>query len=79
MIARIELPYPYTYIAPADGSATVITGKHVPMLKPFVGMKLEITGANAGQYVVATYVPEVPGTLQPMRGRERLPACGPGP
>lgn len=62
MIARIELPYPYTYIAPADGSATVITGKHVPMLKPFVGMKLEITGANAGQYVVATYVPEVPGT-----------------
>ena len=62
MIARIEVPYPYTFAAPADGSATVISGKHLPMLQPFVGMKIEITGANAGEYVVATYDPEVPGT-----------------
>lgn len=62
MIARIEVPYLYTYTAPADGSATVISGKHIPMLKPFVGMKIEITGANAGEYVVATYVPEIPGS-----------------
>lgn len=62
MIARIEVPYSYTFTAPADGSATVISGKHLPMLLPFVGMKIEITGANAGEYVVATYDPEVPGT-----------------
>lgn len=62
MIARIEVPYPYTFAAPADGSATVISGKHLPMLQLFVGMKIEITGANAGEYVVATYDPEVPGT-----------------
>lgn len=62
MIARIEMPYPYTFTAPADGSATVISGKHLPMLHPFVGMRIEITGANAGEYVVATYDPEVPGT-----------------
>lgn len=62
MIARIEVPYSYTFTAPADGSATVISGKHLPMLLPFVGMKIEITGANAGEYVVATYDPAVPGT-----------------
>ncbi|MFK3815076.1 host specificity factor TipJ family phage tail protein [Pseudomonas sp. NPDC089407] len=62
MIARIEVPYPHTFTAPADGSATVISGKHLPMLQPFVGMRIEITGANAGEYVVATYNPEVPGT-----------------
>jgi hypothetical protein len=61
LIARIEVMYPYLFIAPADGSATVITGDHVPMLDPFVGMKIEITGANAGEYVVATYDPYVPG------------------
>lgn len=62
MIARIEVLYSYTFTAPADGSATVISGKHLPMLLPFFGMKIEITGANAGEYVVATYDPEVPGT-----------------
>lgn len=61
LIARIEVMYPYLFIAPADGSATVITGDHVPMLNPFVGMKIEVTGANAGEYVVATYDPYVPG------------------
>lgn len=61
LITRIEVMYPYLFIAPADGSATAITGDHVPMLNPFLGMKIEITGANAGEYVVATYDPYVPG------------------
>ncbi|MFJ3147532.1 host specificity factor TipJ family phage tail protein [Pseudomonas hunanensis] len=61
MIARIEVLYPYTFTAPVDGGATVISGDHVPMLKPSVGMKIEITGANAGEYVVASYAPFVPG------------------
>ena len=62
LISRIEVMYPYLFVAPADGSATVITGEHVPMLNPFVGMKIEITGANAGDYVVATYEPYIPST-----------------
>lgn len=62
MIARVEIPYPYSFTAPADGSATVISGKHLPMLQPFAGMKIEISGANAGEYVVATYEPEISGT-----------------
>lgn len=62
LIARIEALYPYFFAAPADGSATVISGKHVAMLGAFVGMKLEITGANAGEYTVASYTPEDPGT-----------------
>jgi hypothetical protein len=61
LIARIEVMYPYVFTAPADGSATVISGDHVPMLKPFVGMRLEVTGPNAGEYVVATYLPYEPG------------------
>ena len=74
MIARIEVLYPYTFTAPVDGGATVISGDHVPMLKPSVGMKLEITGANAGEYIVASYrpfvpgVPAVPGTASSVAG-----------
>lgn len=60
MIARIEVLYPYVFTAPADGSATIISGDHVPMIDPFVGMRIEITGANAGEYVVASYAPYVP-------------------
>lgn len=60
LIARIEVLYPYLFTAPADGSATIISGDHVPMLNPFVGMKIEITGANAGDYMVASYDPYVP-------------------
>lgn len=62
MIARVEILYPYTFTAPADGTATVISGQHLPMLGAFVGMKVELAGANAGEYVVATYTPEVPAT-----------------
>jgi hypothetical protein len=61
LIARIEIMYPYVFTAPADGSATVISGDYVPMINAFVGMKIEITGANAGEYVVASYSPYVPG------------------
>ncbi|MFJ7787735.1 host specificity factor TipJ family phage tail protein [Pseudomonas sp. NPDC096925] len=62
MIARVELTYPYTFTAPVDGSATIVSGPHLPMLQAFVGMRIEIAGANAGNYIVASYEPEVPGT-----------------
>lgn len=62
MIARVEIFYPYTFTAPGDGGATIVSGPHVPMLKPSVGMRIEISGANAGEYVVSSYAPEIPGT-----------------
>jgi hypothetical protein len=61
LIARIEVLYPYAFTASLDGSATVISGEHVAMLGAFIGMKIEIAGANAGDYVVASYTPEDPG------------------
>ena len=61
LITRIEVMYPYTFTAPADDSATVISGNHVQMIGAFVGMRLEVTGANAGEYVVASYTPETSG------------------
>lgn len=61
LIARIEVLYPYVFTAPADGGATIISGDHVDMINPFVGMKIEISGDNAGDYVVASYSPYVPG------------------
>jgi hypothetical protein len=74
LVARIEAPYLYTFTAGAGGSATVISGEHLPMLKAFVGMKIEMTGANAGEYVVASYtapvpaVPAAPGSASTVLG-----------
>lgn len=62
LIARIESPYPYLFATPADGGPTVVSGDHLAMLEAFVGMKIEITGINAGDYVVSTYTAAVPAT-----------------
>lgn len=59
MIARVDAPYPLTFTNPASG-ATVVSGQYLPQLKPFVGMKIEMTGPNGGDYVVASYSPYVP-------------------
>lgn len=74
LVIRVEVPYLYTFTAGAGGAATVITGEHLPMLKAFVGMKIEMTGANAGDYVVASYtapvpaVPAAPGSASTVLG-----------
>lgn len=74
LVARVEAPYLYTFTGGADGAATVISGEHLPILKAFVGMKIEMTGENAGDYVVASYtapvpaVPAAPGSASTVLG-----------
>ena len=55
MIVRIEVGYPYEVI---DGGAgrDVIRGS-LDQIGPYVGMPIEIVGANAGNYLVASYTP----------------------
>lgn len=57
MIVRIEVGYPYDVI---DGGAgrDIIRG-NLDQIAPYVGMPIEIVGANAGSYTVATYTPGV--------------------
>ncbi|MNJ30129.1 hypothetical protein D3C77_247190 [compost metagenome] len=57
MIVRIEVGYPYDVI---DGGAgrDIIRG-NLDQIAPYVGMPIEIVGANAGNYTVATYTPGV--------------------
>lgn len=64
MIVRIEVGYPYTVV---DGGAgrDIIRGK-LGQVAPYVGMPIEIVGANAGDYVVASYTPGVGGALDEM-------------
>lgn len=61
MIVRIEVGYPYTVV---DGGAgrDIIRGK-LGQVAPYVGMPIEIIGASAGDYVVASYTPGVGGAL----------------
>ena len=60
MIVRIEVSYPYTVV---DGGADrdVIRGA-LGQISPYVGMPIEIVGANTGDYIVAEYTPEVGST-----------------
>ncbi|RWU21324.1 hypothetical protein DM813_19250 [Pseudomonas alkylphenolica] len=57
MLVRIEAPYPYDVI---DGGAgrDIIRG-NLDQVAPYVGMPIEIVGANAGNYTVASYTPGV--------------------
>lgn len=57
MIVRVEVGYPYSVV---DGGAgrDIIRG-NLDQIAPYVGMPIEIVGANAGKYVVATYAPGI--------------------
>ncbi|MNJ25982.1 hypothetical protein D3C77_204450 [compost metagenome] len=57
MIVRIEAAYSYDVI---DGGAgrDIIRG-NLDQIAPYVGMPIEIVGANAGNYTVAFYTPGV--------------------
>ncbi|RRV70053.1 hypothetical protein EGI99_08435 [Stutzerimonas stutzeri] len=61
MIVRIEAPYPYTVIDGGAG-ADIIEGD-LSQLAPFVGMKIEIIGDNAGFYEVASFTPGTPDQM----------------
>ena len=64
MVARVVAPYSYSVV---DGGAArdVIRGP-LEQLSPFVGMKIEIVGTNAGIYTVASYTPGVGGAPDEM-------------
>ena len=59
IIIRVLAPYTYTVI---DGGAgrDIIRGP-LEMLNPTAGMLIEVAGANAGLYVVNSYIPYSPG------------------
>lgn len=61
MIVRIEAPYPYT-VVDGGASADIIEGD-LSQLAPFVGMKIEIIGDNAGFYEVASFTPGTPDQM----------------
>ncbi|MHB0805999.1 host specificity factor TipJ family phage tail protein [Stutzerimonas nitrititolerans] len=61
MIVRIEATYPYTVIDGGAG-ADIIQGD-LSQLAPFVGMKIEVTGDNAGFYEVASFTPGTPDQM----------------
>lgn len=61
MIARIQVPYTYT-VTDGGAGADIISGP-LAQIAPFVGMQIEITGANAGSYVVASYTPGTPDQM----------------
>lgn len=61
MIVRIEAPYPYTVVGGGAG-ADIIQGD-LSQLAPFVGMKIEIIGDNAGFYEVASFTPGTPDQM----------------
>lgn len=54
LILRVEIPYTYTVTDGGGSARDVITGP-LGMLNPSVGDALEVTGANAGIYEVASY------------------------
>lgn len=64
MLVRVEVGYPYTVV---DGGPDrdIIKGD-LDQVAPFVGMEIEIAGANAGNYVVHSYTPGVGGALDEM-------------
>ncbi len=57
MIVRVSAQYPYTVIEGGAG-ADIIEGDF-SSIAPFVGMKIEVTGDNAGLYQIASYTPPV--------------------
>ncbi|MFK5733873.1 hypothetical protein KW869_10065 [Pseudomonas urmiensis] len=64
MIVRIEVAYPYEVVD--GGAARDIIRGNLDQVAPYVGMPIEIVGANAGNYVVASYTAGVGGALDEM-------------
>lgn len=64
MLVRVEAGYPYTVVD--GGAARDIIKGDLGQVAPFVGMEIEIVGANAGNYVVHSYTPGVGGAPDEM-------------
>lgn len=57
MLVRIEVGYPYDVIE--GGAGRDIIRGNLDQIAPYVGMPIEIIGANAGNYTVASFTPGV--------------------
>jgi hypothetical protein len=64
MIVRIEATYPYTVVE--GGAGRDIIRGNLDQVAPYVGMPIEIVGANAGMYTVASYTPGEGGAADEM-------------
>lgn len=64
MIVRIQVPYPYTVVE--GGSERDIIRGNLGQIAPYVGMPLEIAGANAGTYIVYSFTPGIGGAPDEM-------------
>lgn len=62
LVIRVISPYAYEFIDGGPGLSDVIRGFPLEMLSPSVGDSVEISGTNAGTYVVASYTPEAGGS-----------------
>ncbi|WP_323165763.1 host specificity factor TipJ family phage tail protein [Pseudomonas bubulae] len=58
LLINVLSPYPYTVIDGGEGR-DIITGD-LAMLAPYPGMLIEVSGENAGNYVVHSYTPYSP-------------------
>ena len=58
LLINVLSPYPYTVIDGGEGR-DIITGD-LTMLAPYPGMLIEVSGENAGNYVVHSYTPYSP-------------------
>lgn len=62
LVIRVIAPYAYEFIDGGAGLSDVIRGFALEMLAPTVGDTVEISGTNAGIYVVASYTPAAGGS-----------------
>lgn len=66
LVVRVVSPYAYEFIDGAAGSADIIRGAALDMLSPEVGDRIEISGVNAGIYLVASFTPSAGGAAPEM-------------
>lgn len=66
LVVRVLAPYTYEFVDGVGGAADIIRGNALSMLDPTVGDLIEISGTNAGTYVVASYSPSVGGSVPEM-------------
>lgn len=62
LVVRAISPYAYEFVDGGAGLSDVIRGFALEMLEPSVGEFIEISGTNAGIYVVASYTPSAGGS-----------------
>lgn len=62
LIVRIISPYSYDFVDGLSGARDIVRGNNLNMLNPTVGSVIEISGVNAGIYVVNSFTPSTGST-----------------